>query len=115
MTVACPQCAARWGLPHRLLGPAGARVRCPRCGTRFTVAVPATPAAPAATPEIATALDALERRCGGTLAGSVAAGQPFADHGTAICDAFEAWTGAGGDPAAFRAALADRFGFRLPA
>ena len=37
MHVTCPKCAVSYLLPERLLGPGGARVRCPRCGEMFTV------------------------------------------------------------------------------
>jgi predicted Zn finger-like uncharacterized protein len=39
MIVSCPHCAARYELPPRLLGPGGARVRCPRCAASFDVGV----------------------------------------------------------------------------
>jgi len=37
MKVRCPDCASRYELPERLLGPAGAQVRCPRCRGLFAV------------------------------------------------------------------------------
>ncbi|HEY2954280.1 MAG TPA: zinc-ribbon domain-containing protein [Candidatus Eisenbacteria bacterium] len=37
MIVGCPHCGARYELPPRLLGPGGARVRCPRCAASFDV------------------------------------------------------------------------------
>ncbi len=38
MKVRCPHCASRYELPERLLGPAGAQVRCPGCRGLFAVA-----------------------------------------------------------------------------
>jgi predicted Zn finger-like uncharacterized protein len=37
MTVTCPHCSVGYELPDRLLGPRGARVKCPRCGQAFVV------------------------------------------------------------------------------
>jgi predicted Zn finger-like uncharacterized protein len=36
--VRCPSCRAEYEFPERLMGPEGARVACPACGTRFRVA-----------------------------------------------------------------------------
>ena len=36
--VRCPSCRAEYEFPERLMGPEGARVACPTCGTRFRVA-----------------------------------------------------------------------------
>ena len=36
--VRCPSCRAEYEFPERLMGPEGARVVCPACGTRFRVA-----------------------------------------------------------------------------
>ena len=41
MQVTCPHCSTRYILPESLLGPLGARVRCPRCREAFTVEPPA--------------------------------------------------------------------------
>jgi predicted Zn finger-like uncharacterized protein len=59
MIVDCPHCSSRYRLPESLLGPAGARVRCPRCNRAFAVdaagvilsgaAEPAPPPVPGAT------------------------------------------------------------------
>jgi predicted Zn finger-like uncharacterized protein len=43
MTVHCPHCTTGYELPAHLIGPAGARVRCPRCRTSFHVAPPGAP------------------------------------------------------------------------
>ena len=37
MPVTCPHCSTRYVLPEALLGPGGARVRCPRCREPFAV------------------------------------------------------------------------------
>ncbi|MEO5617895.1 MAG: zinc-ribbon domain-containing protein [Candidatus Eisenbacteria bacterium] len=37
MPVTCPHCSTRYTLPEALLGPGGARVRCPRCREPFAV------------------------------------------------------------------------------
>jgi predicted Zn finger-like uncharacterized protein len=54
MQVSCPHCATRYVLPESLLGPLGARVRCPRCREAFTVDPPA-PADPPGPPAVAVA------------------------------------------------------------
>jgi predicted Zn finger-like uncharacterized protein len=38
MIITCPACSSRYVLAESLLGPGGARVRCPRCGDSFVVA-----------------------------------------------------------------------------
>jgi predicted Zn finger-like uncharacterized protein len=57
MVLSCPHCSARYELPERLLGPGGARVRCPRCHGSFTV--DADGAVHAAAEEPAAATDAI--------------------------------------------------------
>jgi|KBSSwiStaDraftv2_1062776.scaffolds.fasta_scaffold35678_2 predicted Zn finger-like uncharacterized protein len=37
MTVTCPHCSVGYKLADHLLGPRGARVKCPRCGQAFVV------------------------------------------------------------------------------
>ncbi len=37
MNVTCPHCLSRYLLPESLMGPGGARVRCPRCQEAFLV------------------------------------------------------------------------------
>lgn len=37
MTITCPHCESRYVLPPSLMGPGGARVRCPRCRNAFLV------------------------------------------------------------------------------
>jgi predicted Zn finger-like uncharacterized protein len=36
-TVVCPNCSTRYLLPETLIGPAGARVKCPSCAGTFVV------------------------------------------------------------------------------
>jgi predicted Zn finger-like uncharacterized protein len=47
VTVHCPHCNAACSLPDVLLGPRGARLRCPRCAAQFEVGRPAAPIAAA--------------------------------------------------------------------
>ena len=42
MTVHCPHCSTEYLLPDHLLGPRGARVRCPKCAGAFVVLASAT-------------------------------------------------------------------------
>jgi predicted Zn finger-like uncharacterized protein len=48
MTIACPYCGTRYLLPDHLLGPGGARVRCPNCQRSFVVPAESGPPAPPA-------------------------------------------------------------------
>jgi predicted Zn finger-like uncharacterized protein len=48
MPVTCPHCSTRYVLPQALLGPGGARVRCPRCREPFAVSAGGEAIAPAA-------------------------------------------------------------------
>jgi predicted Zn finger-like uncharacterized protein len=50
MPVTCPHCSTRYVLPKALLGPGGARVRCPRCREPFSVSPEGEATAPAAKP-----------------------------------------------------------------
>lgn len=45
LSVSCPHCGARYLLPSNLLGPGGARVRCPGCSRSFDVPAPERPTA----------------------------------------------------------------------
>lgn len=55
MTVHCPHCSAEYLLPDHLLGPRGARVRCPNCSQGFVVLRdPASSAPTVATEVVAT-------------------------------------------------------------
>lgn len=133
MIVTCAHCATRYVMDDALLGPAGARVRCPRCEEHFIVAPPgpgdapapeAAPARPAgagkgpppADPSPDPELDALETRLGPGLAAAHTRGRLFADHGPALLDAFDAFRRRSARPdaaAAFRAALERRWAIRL--
>ena len=57
--VTCPQCGIPYLLPARLLGPGGARIRCPGCGTQFDVAAPAA-AVETGTAQVAPSATAVE-------------------------------------------------------
>jgi predicted Zn finger-like uncharacterized protein len=46
--IACPNCSTGYLLPEHLVGPGGARVRCPRCQHLFAVDVDGLPRVPAA-------------------------------------------------------------------
>jgi predicted Zn finger-like uncharacterized protein len=51
--ISCPNCSTGYLLPEHLVGPGGARVRCPRCQHLFAVGVdgqPREPALPAPAP-----------------------------------------------------------------
>ena len=47
MIIACPNCSIGYLLPEHLVGPGGARVRCPRCQHLFAVGVDGQPREPA--------------------------------------------------------------------
>jgi len=49
MIVACPDCSTGYLLPEHLVGPGGARVRCPRCQRLFAVDAAGRPRAASAT------------------------------------------------------------------
>ena len=87
MTVRCPHCSTRYELPERLMGAAGAQVRCPSCKGVFAV-TPAgevregskpTPSTPSAAPAVAEHRGAAEARTAShAAAGSAAARSPAA-------------------------------------
>ncbi len=139
ITVRCPHCATDYLLPEALLGPGGARVRCPSCQKRFAVTrdgsvVPGsgpTAAAPGGTPAPVTegtegsreeriasmVLDELAAHRGRAIEDAVARGRPFAEHGPALLEAWDEYrrrAGKTADPAPFRAALRARWGIDLP-
>ncbi|HYM80896.1 MAG TPA: zinc-ribbon domain-containing protein [Candidatus Limnocylindria bacterium] len=117
MTVHCPHCATAYQLPDRLLGPRGARVRCPKCHGAFLVMAEAgsnTPTATAAEsdapssapapgsgdrsptaadpiPETVAAeiLDELSARLGEQLAEARGRGRLLSELGPAMMDAYE--------------------------
>lgn len=53
MTITCPHCATQYQLPPSLMGPGGARVRCPKCQGSFVVSAAGevTTVPPARAPE----------------------------------------------------------------
>jgi predicted Zn finger-like uncharacterized protein len=57
MNVFCSHCSTGYLLPDDLLGPRGARVRCPTCGKTFVVVLEPAPAAGATAPADASGLD----------------------------------------------------------
>jgi len=121
LIVACPHCSTRYELSESLLGPGGARVRCPRCRGAFLVGrdgrVEAAPAdaAPAPSPAPAAAapaaggaapaagdersplgearavLAALAASHGAALDDAAARGRLFSEHGQRLMEAFDAW------------------------
>lgn len=136
MNVACPHCQRRYRLPETLMGPAGARVRCPGCAGAFevgadgavTTGAPAgsVPAAAATAAPVAAddspaglarrVLEELEREPDRDLAAAAREGRLFSRHGPRLLEAFEAWRRAAGraaDAAAFRDELARRAGLDL--
>ena len=140
MQVTCPHCSTRYILPESLLGPLGARVRCPRCREAFTVEPPAPVekvaevAAPepaqAATPAAAApegrpidpadvaraALDEIAPGAGEEIAQAFHQGHLFERYGEAIVGAYEVYRrkiGPAADPAPFRAAMRERWGVDL--
>ena len=113
MTAQCPQCQTKYLLPDHLLGPRGARVRCPGCGHRFDV-VPgsdASDAAPSGEPltdatnitpagaegdtratEVARALlRGLAERLGERLVPARASGRVLSEFGPELMSAWDAY------------------------
>ncbi|TMQ73111.1 MAG: hypothetical protein E6K81_05550 [Candidatus Eisenbacteria bacterium] len=134
MTVHCPHCSTGYLLPDHLVGPGGARVRCPQCAGDFVVvrdaagdAAPAPAASapasgpaspPPAPPEAiaAAVLDDLVHDLGDGLSEARARGHVLSEHGPAILDAYAEYlrrAGPGVTPQAFRLALRDRCGVDL--
>jgi predicted Zn finger-like uncharacterized protein len=111
MTVQCPQCATKYLLPDQLLGPRGARVRCPGCGNRFdvtpdaavtAVADDATPAGHAAASESGSddaqaaevarsLLRGLAERLGERLTPARASGRVLSEFGPELMSAWDAY------------------------
>jgi len=54
MIISCPQCSTGYLLPEHLMGPGGARVRCPRCQHLFAVGPDGVPRPPAAATAVET-------------------------------------------------------------
>lgn len=138
MNVSCPQCAATYLLPPSLLGPAGARVRCPQCSVRFKVATdgsvsaddgapsaviprPASATIAPATASGATAIareviGALVERYGSELSEAIGRRELFARHGDDVLTAWDEYRRRAGDAAGaepFRTELRERLGVDL--
>ena len=142
MNVTCPHCAAAYRLPPSLLGPAGARVRCPACSIRFRVAPdggvhpddgpasglvssPVAGAAAAATATVAASgphaiareiIGELVARHGAELSDSVGRRELFSRHGADLLAAFDDYrrrAGEGAGSEPFRLELRERLGVDL--
>jgi predicted Zn finger-like uncharacterized protein len=129
LTIRCPQCRTSYLLPRPLLGPSGARVKCPECGMGFVVtsreaaaagpapAPPAAAAAPADAGAVANELlEGLERRWGARLGEARARGRLLAELGPDLMGAFDEYRrrlGAGADGQVFRRVLRARLGVAL--
>ncbi len=143
MIISCPECGTGYLLPEHLMGPGGARVRCPRCQGQFAVDVRGLPQesagaradVPVLEPSRQTAgadapatgradplavaravLERLSRDQGESIEQARQARRLFADHGPALMEAFEAYRREAGDdagPGPFREALRERWGVEL--
>lgn len=137
MTVHCPHCSTGYVLPDHLMGPRGARVRCPRCERPFVVLreetgetitrlegiLPGGPEAPAAAAPDEEAsrlamqlLDSLADRLGPGLDEARSRGRVLAEFGPDVMKAFDEYRARLGEraaPATFRAALKERWGVDL--
>ena len=142
--VGCPHCSRRYLLPRRLMGPGGARVRCPGCQESFDVAPEparpvdarpgpprhlcaderrdreAAPAAGEARSEHAIAREVVEGLAAHARAMLEAQGRGrlFAETGPLLLGAFDLYRHRAGPEAraeVFREALGRRWGINLPA
>jgi predicted Zn finger-like uncharacterized protein len=133
MTVQCPQCATRYLLPDELLGPSGARVRCPSCGNRFDVThdaqvtavaddAPAAPAPESGTDDAQAAevarslLRGLAERLGERLAPARASDRVLSEFGPELMSAWDAYCeqlGEGAPARPFRTELRATWGVDL--
>lgn len=139
MTVHCPHCSTGYLLPDHLMGPRGARVRCPQCKRPFVVLreeaggtitrlddilPPESDAAPLpdAAPDEEAArvaeevLDSLANQLGSSLTQARSRGRVLAEFGPDVMKAFDEYRSRLGEravPAAFRAALKERWGVDL--
>lgn len=115
MTVRCPHCSTGYLLPDHLMGPLGARVRCPECQGSFEVSREGMngEAAGRLADEL---LSALASRLGASLDQARARGRVLAEFGPEVMETFDEYRSRlGGDaaPAAFRTALKERWGIDL--
>jgi predicted Zn finger-like uncharacterized protein len=143
LDIRCPHCESEYLLPEALLGPGGARVRCPSCQQVFAVArdgvvIPGDtglgPAPGAASAEPAAAppappqqerreeriarmvLDELSAHTGRALEDATARGRAFAEHGPELLAAWDEYrrrVGKDADAAPFRDVLRERWGIDL--
>lgn len=88
MIIACPNCSTGYLLPEHLVGPGGARVRCPRCQYLFAVGVdgqPREPALPApGTPPPERPLEAVEETPAAAATPPPAEAKPVAEGALAV-------------------------------
>jgi predicted Zn finger-like uncharacterized protein len=143
MTVYCSYCSAGYLLPDHLMGPRGARVRCPQCGKTFVVlrdpavgggadhapprtevVAPAAPATPVAEPAgdapaerlACELLDAIAAGGGERLANARERGRVLAEFGPELMRAYDEYRSRlGGDASvhAFRSVLRERWAVDL--
>ena len=138
MTVHCPHCSTGYLLPDHLMGPRGARVRCPQCKRPFVVlreesggtitrlddilptdadAAPSSSAPDEEASRVAgEVLDSLANQLGSSLAQARSRGRVLAEFGPDVMKAFDEYRSRLGEraaPGAFRAALKDRWGVDL--
>jgi len=142
MTVHCPHCSTGYLLPDHLMGPRGARVRCPQCKRPFVVLreetggtitrlddiLPGASEAPVSAGDphpmsdeeagrvAEELLDSLADQLGGALTQARSRGRVLAEFGPDVMKAFDEYRSRLGEraaPAAFRAALKERWGVDL--
>ena len=138
MTVHCPHCSTGYLLPDHLMGPRGARVRCPQCKRPFVVLREEAGGTitrledilPSETDSVALdtvpdeeasrvaheVLDSLADQLGSSLAQARSRGRVLAEFGPDVMKAFDEYRSRLGEraaPAAFRAALKERWGIDL--
>jgi predicted Zn finger-like uncharacterized protein len=86
--IACPNCSTGYLLPEHLVGPGGARVRCPRCQHLFAVGVDGQPREPVlpepAAPPPERPLEAVEEPPAATATPPLAEAMPVAEGALAV-------------------------------
>lgn len=88
MIIACPNCSTGYLLPEHLVGPGGARVRCPRCQHLFAVDVDGLPRSPAALETGSAPPEApVETAAKADATPSAVAGEPAAEGALAVAHA----------------------------
>lgn len=120
MIVQCPECSSRYLLAESLMGPAGARVRCPACRASFEVrriesARGVESPATASDPALEAAIARLEAQVPRILSAQER-GVLFSEAGELLHAAFAAYRDGSRDASAveFREALQRRWGIELP-